>query len=245
MSKIIFHSFSEIGILKQKFPRPSIDDGPINNSNSSKEKSDLQKDVLKIKKHKKNKQPLQKKIVINNVIVSSSGNDYQVASLIVREHKSMDNLEKLAVHYQDFFGPVKFEKIKSIAANLFEIEKHQKEVSYRPEFAAVRQNIKDGESISNTETTNSAQKPLEQNIFYYKRDPSRWYKEVHNESYHRCGKAFTCSCCGKPCKAGQGYRVDLKEIYFCTECKREIFKPEHPGDCRYMKIVYTNMGHKR
>lgn len=74
------------------------------------------------------------------------------------------------------------------------------------------------------------------------KSPGKWFREVEGLGYHKCGKAFTCNCCGRSFNAGQGYRIDLREIYFCTECKKEIFKPSGRG---YMSIVYTNMGHKR
>lgn len=78
---------------------------------------------------------------------------------------------------------------------------------------------------------------------HYKKSPSKWASEVEGLGKHICGKPFTCSCCGQSFPARKGYRIDLKEIYFCMDCKREIFPPSGRG--WRGRIISTPMGNKR
>lgn len=77
----------------------------------------------------------------------------------------------------------------------------------------------------------------------YKKSPSKWAQEVEGFDKHICGKPFTCSCCGRNFPARKGYRIDLKDIYFCMDCKREIYRPS--GNGWSGRIIYTPMGNKR
>ena len=80
-------------------------------------------------------------------------------------------------------------------------------------------------------------------IIRYKRTPEKWFGEVEGFDKHKCGKPFTCSCCGRDFPANKGVKVDLKEIYFCDECKKQIYTPSGRGWNGI--IIYTPMGNKR
>ncbi|MBP5382940.1 MAG: hypothetical protein J6Y45_06260 [Bacteroidales bacterium] len=82
----------------------------------------------------------------------------------------------------------------------------------------------------------------DQPIIYVKR-PEQWYREVIDLGKHKCGKPFTCSCCGGHFPAYAGVRVDLKEIYFCNSCASQIYEPKKRGHHRF--FISTPMGNKR
>ena len=73
--------------------------------------------------------------------------------------------------------------------------------------------------------------------------PSQWAREVQGLGKHKCGKPFKCSCCGQQFPMNAGYRIDLKDIYFCNACAREIFEPGKRGNSRF--FISTPMGNKR
>lgn len=80
-------------------------------------------------------------------------------------------------------------------------------------------------------------------ILKYVKRPELWIKEVQGLDKHQSGKPFTCACCGRDFPGKMGYRVDLKDIYFCKPCARQIFetKPRRTEP----SIIYTPMGNKR
>ena len=78
---------------------------------------------------------------------------------------------------------------------------------------------------------------------YYIKGPNKWYGEVQELGKHKCGKPFTCSCCGRDFPANAGWRVDLKEIYFCNACAKKIYEPIGRGNRHF--IISTPMGNKR
>lgn len=77
----------------------------------------------------------------------------------------------------------------------------------------------------------------------YIKSPGRWHSEVQGLGKHKCGKAFTCSCCGRNFPANAGVRVDLKDIYFCNSCARKIYEPVGRGN--HHIYISTPMGNKR
>jgi hypothetical protein len=77
----------------------------------------------------------------------------------------------------------------------------------------------------------------------YIKTPERWHGEVQDLGKHKCGKAFKCSCCGRDFPAFAGWRVDLKEIYFCNACAKKIYEPKGRGNRHF--IIPTPMGNKR
>lgn len=78
---------------------------------------------------------------------------------------------------------------------------------------------------------------------YYRKSPEQWYAEVGMYDKHKCGKPFVCSCCGQSFAKNQGYRIDLKEIYFCFDCKKKIYKPSNSG--WRGSVISIPMGNKR
>ena len=83
----------------------------------------------------------------------------------------------------------------------------------------------------------------EKDDVYYIRSPYRWHSEVQDLGRHKCGKPFTCSCCGRDFPANAGVRVDFKEIYFCNSCARKVYEPVGRGN-RHV-VILTPMGNKR
>ena len=83
---------------------------------------------------------------------------------------------------------------------------------------------------------------IDDDVEYVKR-PEKWTGEVESLGKHKCGKAFTCSCCGGDFGPNQGYRVDFKEIYFCNACARKIYQPKSRGN--HHVFIPTPMGNKR
>ena len=329
MAKQIFHDLSELGVLNKDIPYSNADlrkkskrrdkvVGEIKSlkkgqserspKNNQKKRGHVPNNKKQNKSAKQSKKPRQfdsktRGTIINNKYVKCSAPDYQIATLMVRQHNSLESLVSYAKYYQALFGEAKFERILKLAAEYYEREKDRissrfsvgESYSFKV-FSSFRQGTKvltdlvdrnhdhhkvltesvypagkevwcEVNSIDSTQPLGwqlelnlsrlivkevaTAVKPS--TVFEDKEDkadtqpvckksPDQWFREVDGLGYHKCGKAFTCNCCGRSFNAGQGYRIDLKEIYFCTECKKEIFKPSGRG---YMSIVYTNMGHKR
>lgn len=77
----------------------------------------------------------------------------------------------------------------------------------------------------------------------YIKSPQQWYPEVQGLDKHKSGRPFTCSCCGLDFPGRMGYRVDLKDVYFCKSCARKIFEPRERK--KEPVIIYTPMGNKR
>lgn len=71
----------------------------------------------------------------------------------------------------------------------------------------------------------------------------RGFSDVQGLGRHKCGKPFTCSCCGKSFPANAGWRVDLRDVYFCNSCARKVYIAEGRGNGRF--IISTPMGNKR
>ena len=69
------------------------------------------------------------------------------------------------------------------------------------------------------------------------------FSDIQGLGRHKSGKPFICNCCGKSYPAGAGWRVDLKDIYFCNACARKIYEPK--GRESHKFIIYTPMGNKR
>ena len=73
--------------------------------------------------------------------------------------------------------------------------------------------------------------------------PEQWHSEVDGLGKHKCGKPFTCNCCGRYYPANKGVRVDGKEIYFCDYCKKHVYMKSGRG--WKGAIISTPMGNKR
>ena len=78
---------------------------------------------------------------------------------------------------------------------------------------------------------------------HYLISPSKIADKVEGYGKHICGKPFVCTCCGGSFPARKGYRIELKEIYLCMDCKREVFQPSGKG--WRGRIISTPMGNKR
>lgn len=77
----------------------------------------------------------------------------------------------------------------------------------------------------------------------YVKSPAQWYSEVQGLDKHQSGRPFTCGCCGQDFPGRMGYRVDLKDVYFCKSCARKIFDPKERKT--EPVLIYTPMGNKR
>lgn len=78
---------------------------------------------------------------------------------------------------------------------------------------------------------------------HYLKSPEMWNREVEGMGKHKCGKPFTCSCCGRFFPASYGFRVDGKDIYFCNYCKKQVYTKSGRGWSGV--IISTPMGNKR
>lgn len=85
-------------------------------------------------------------------------------------------------------------------------------------------------------------KDVEEYEHYVSKTPSQWYGEVKDLGRHITRQSFTCNCCGGAFGPSKGYRIELRDLYFCNKCMKKIIEPTGNG---YINIIYTNMGHKR
>ena len=79
-------------------------------------------------------------------------------------------------------------------------------------------------------------------VYPYGKTPRQWFHEVDGYGKHICGSAGVCSCCGREFGPRKGWRVELKDIYFCQSCKAQVYEPSGRG---YLRIISTPMGNKR
>ena len=116
----------------------------------------------------------------------------------------------------------------------------------------VRMNHKNGTVARSVLTLELPRKlPDKTEIDYYEPVPAKHYlispskiaDKVEGYGKHICGKPFVCTCCGGSFPARKGYRIELKEIYLCMDCKREVFQPSGKG--WRGRIISTPMGNKR
>ena len=105
------------------------------------------------------------------------------------------------------------------------VEYRQKPVTRKP-----------GGSASNSSIT---REPTRR--YPYGKTPAQWFHEVDGYGKHLCGNAGVCSCCGREFGPRKGWRVELKDIYFCQSCKSQIYEPSGRG---WLNIIYTPMGGK-
>ena len=77
----------------------------------------------------------------------------------------------------------------------------------------------------------------------YIKSPQQWSLEVQGLDKHQSGKPFNCACCGLDFPGRMGYRVDLKDIYFCKSCASKIFVPKERR--KEPALIYKPMGNKR
>lgn len=77
----------------------------------------------------------------------------------------------------------------------------------------------------------------------YDSRPESWTAKVDGYGKHRCGKPFTCNCCGRHFPKLSGWRVELRDLYFCDSCAASIFKPVGRGN--HHVYIPTPMGNKR
>ena len=76
-------------------------------------------------------------------------------------------------------------------------------------------------------------------VYPHGKTPQQWFHEVEGYGKHIYGNAGRCSCCGREFGPRKGWRVELKDIFFCQSCKNQIYEPSGRG---YLNIIYTPMG---
>ena len=77
--------------------------------------------------------------------------------------------------------------------------------------------------------------------------PERKAMEIFDKmkelGFHKCGKAFTCSCCGERYDKFQGIVSDVKEIYLCNSCRAGQKKRERTSNS--LRTISIPMGNTR
>lgn len=76
--------------------------------------------------------------------------------------------------------------------------------------------------------------------YSYNRKAVEIFENMKSYGYHKCGKQFTCSCCGLTFTAGNGYRADGVELYLCDSCKGGMSGRERKSQSVY--AILTPMG---
>lgn len=61
--------------------------------------------------------------------------------------------------------------------------------------------------------------------------------------FHKCGKPFTCSCCGNDFEMNQGIVCDTRELYLCNQCRGGQRKRERTT--KSLRTISIPMGNKR
>lgn len=74
----------------------------------------------------------------------------------------------------------------------------------------------------------------------YNRKAAEIFENMKAYGYHKCGKQFTCSCCGLTYASGNGYRADGVELYLCDSCKGRMSGRERKSNSVY--AILTPMG---
>ena len=61
--------------------------------------------------------------------------------------------------------------------------------------------------------------------------------------FHKCGREFTCSCCGETYGPNQGIVCDVRQLYLCNQCRAGQRKRERTT--KSVRTIPTPMGNKR
>ncbi len=77
----------------------------------------------------------------------------------------------------------------------------------------------------------------------FNRKAAEIFDSLKESGFHKCGKAFVCSCCGKQYYMNQGIKSDTKELYLCNTCRGRMRKRERKSNSVY--AILTPMGNKR
>lgn len=77
----------------------------------------------------------------------------------------------------------------------------------------------------------------------FNRKAAEIFESLKASGFHKCGKQFVCSCCGRQYYENQGIKSDTKEIYLCNSCRGSMRKRERQSNSVY--AISTPMGNKR
>ncbi len=77
----------------------------------------------------------------------------------------------------------------------------------------------------------------------YNRKAAEIFDSLKASGFHKCGKDFVCSCCGKQYYMNQGIKSDTKDLYLCNSCRGSMSKRERHSNSLY--TISTPMGNKR
>ena len=77
----------------------------------------------------------------------------------------------------------------------------------------------------------------------FNRKAAEIFDSLKASGFHKCGKHFVCSCCGKQYYMNQGIKSDTKELYLCNSCRGSMRKRERRSNSLY--AISTPMGNKR
>ncbi len=78
-------------------------------------------------------------------------------------------------------------------------------------------------------------------VFNFK--AAKIFDSLKETGFHKCGKDFKCSCCGKQFYMNQGIKSDTKELYLCNNCRGKMKTRERKSNSLY--AILTPMGNKR
>jgi hypothetical protein len=87
------------------------------------------------------------------------------------------------------------------------------------------------------------ERAVEQTEPVFNRRAAEIFDSLKESGFHKCGKAFVCSCCGKQYYLNQGIKSDTKELYLCNTCRGRMRKRERKSNSVY--AIFTPMGNKR
>lgn len=99
------------------------------------------------------------------------------------------------------------------------------------------------QSVSRMESSLESSERLTTRSLDLSRKQMEIFDRMKETGFHKCGKAFVCSCCGQSYDKGQGIVSDVKEIYLCDSCRGGQKKRERVTNS--LRTISTPMGNKR
>ena len=98
----------------------------------------------------------------------------------------------------------------------------------------------DDETIKRVEVTYG---PSYSDAFNVDRKAMEIFDTMKELGFHKCGKPFTCSCCGNDFEMNQGIVCDTRELYLCNQCRGGQRKRERTT--KSLRTISIPMGNKR
>ena len=201
---------------------------------SKKKKAKLQNQIQQVRTDQDIRDMFLPPLMVKGVRIRPELTDEQIAKLLRKEFYSLSSVKDKDNYLRATLGPSRTDSVYAIIAEEERLsaeraERRAREKAQR-KLEAQTQLAKKGKSPSTQspkdkkETNSSGNLSRAFAATYSEEDRvSRKAMEIFEKmkevGFHKCGKSFTCSCCGEIFLQNQGIVSDVGEIYLCNRCR--------------------------